>query len=69
MAKRMTTLVSKVRMKGRKNEETLEREGRLKWKSAHYHVGVSKKMNSWREVLRIVKPCKLFEDKVLKVGK
>ena len=29
-AKRMTTLVSKVRMKGRKNGETLEREGRLK---------------------------------------
>ena len=30
MAKRMTILVSKGRMMGRKNGETLEREGRLK---------------------------------------
>ena len=30
MAKIITTLASKGRMKGRKNGETLEREGRLK---------------------------------------
>ena len=98
MAKRMTTLVSKGRMKGRKNGETLEREGRLKVEECspvwNDHVGVqqvrhrrcedffleewasrardyrlSRKINSLREVLRTVKPWKLFEDKVLKVGK
>ena len=30
---------------------------------------MSRKINSLREVLRTVKPWKLFEDKVLKVGK